>query len=170
MEFKVRFLIVERMRYWNWLLKKKKVKLGPRQNLLSWWRGCSCLWQYRIGLGGAVIALQAYVSLSCWQELFYCSVYSLLLEESHGPLGLCLCEGIYAWGAKSETCWVSSVSHSISETEVLAEPKETRKFVWNFPSSHLLPLPSQILLLLHRHVCVCKRSCTVMEESLAWGI
>ena len=111
MEFRIRFLIIERMRYWNRLLKReKKVKVGPRQNLLSWRRGCSCLWQLRIRLGGAVIALQAYVPLSCWLELFYCSVYSMLLEELHGPLGLCMCEGVCTWGAKTETCWVSSVS------------------------------------------------------------
>lgn len=148
----------------------KQVKLGPGQNLVSWWRECSCLWQHRIGLGGAVIALQAYVPLCCWQEWFYCCVYSMLSEELHGPLGPCLCEGVYAWGAKSETCWVSSVFHRTSEPEALAEPEGAKKYVWHFPSSHPLPLPSQILLVLHSQVCVYKCSHTLVEESLAWGV
>lgn len=68
----------------------------------------------------------------------------MLLEESHGHLGWCLCEGIYAWGAKSETCWVSSVFHSISQPEALAEPEGTKNYVWHFPSSlpFLCPLKS----------------------------
>lgn len=94
----------------------------------------------------------------------------MLSEESRGFLGLCLCEGVYAWGAKSDTCWVSCLSLSISKPEVLAEPKGTKKYIWHFPSSHLLPLPSQILLLLHRHVRVYKCSHTVREESLTWGV
>lgn len=94
----------------------------------------------------------------------------MLLRESHGHLGLCLHEGIYAWGAKSEICWVSSVFHSISQPEALAEPEGTNNYAWHFPSSLLFPLPSQILLLLHIQVWVYKCLLTHTCASLAWDV
>lgn len=161
---------MERMRCWNWLLNMSESQIRSKTKLVKpmerlqlsvtahgWtWRRCHCL--------------PSLCSPSCWQELFYNSLYSLLLQESHGHLRLFLCEGIYAWGAKSETCWVSSVFHSIPQPtvfpEALAEPEGTKNYVWHFPSSLPFPFSSQILVLLHRQVWVYKRLHTHLCNSL----
>jgi len=60
----------------------------------------------------------------------------------------------------------SVLFHSVSKPEVLGRPDGTKKYVWHFSSSHLLPLPSQIFVLVRRHVCVYISSCPVVGESL----
>lgn len=156
-------------RCWNWLLNMSKSQIRSKTELVkpmkrlqlsgtahSWtWRWCHCL--------------PSLCSLSCWQGLFYSSVCSMLLEESHGHLGSCLCEGICAGGAKSESCWVSSVFHSISQPEALAEPEGTKSYVWHFPSSLPFAL-SNLAAITQTGQSVQTFTHTLVQQSLPWDV